>query len=76
MIESVSWEQLYCKEEVGKREKLCEGVVGRRLGEGAGHGGVSTVTLMNQCQWSDEKIIKKQASAVLNTAKSKRPSTV
>ncbi len=41
--------------------------------EGAGRGGVSNITLMNQCQWSDEKIIKKQASAVLNTAKGKRP---
>lgn len=28
---------------------------------------------MNQCQWSDEKIIKKQACAVLNIAKGKRP---
>lgn len=43
------------------------------LVEGAGCGGVSNITLMNQCQWSDEKIIKKQASAVLNTAKGKRP---
>lgn len=31
------------------------------LVEGAGRGGVSNITLMNQCQWSDEKIIKKQA---------------
>lgn len=28
---------------------------------------------MNQCQWSDEKIIKKQTCSVLNTAKGKRP---
>lgn len=28
---------------------------------------------MNQCQQSDEKIIKKQARSVLNTAKGKRP---
>lgn len=41
--------------------------------EGNGRGGVSNITLMNQCQWSDEKIIKKQACAVLNTAKGKRP---
>lgn len=46
---------------------------GRRgLVEGAGQGGVSNITLMNQCHWSDEKIIKKQGSAVLNTAKGKR----
>lgn len=31
------------------------------------------ITLMNQCQRSDEKIIKKQARSVLNTAKGKRP---
>lgn len=43
------------------------------LVEGNGRGGVSNITLMNQCQWSDEKIIKKQACAVLNTAKGKRP---
>lgn len=36
-------------------------------------GGVSDITLMNQCQRSDEKIIKKQARSVLNTAKGKRP---
>lgn len=42
------------------------------LVEGAGRGGVSNITLMNQCQWSDEKIIKKQACAVLNIAKGKR----
>lgn len=40
---------------------------------GLAEGGVSDITLMNQCQWSDEKIIKKQASTVLNTAKGKRP---
>lgn len=40
--------------------------------ERVGQEGVSNVTLMNQCQWSDEKIIKKQASAVLNTAKGKK----
>lgn len=39
---------------------------------GAGQGGVSNVTLMNQCQWSAKKIIKKQASALLNTAKGKK----
>lgn len=49
-------------------------------GEGGGveegvlaEGGVSDITLMNQCQRSDEKIIKKQARSVLNTAKGKRP---
>lgn len=36
-------------------------------------GGVASGPLMNQCQRSDEKIIKKQAGAVLNTAKGKRP---
>lgn len=40
--------------------------------ERAGQGGVSNVPLMNQCQRSDEKIIKKQACAVLNTAKGKK----
>lgn len=55
------------------RQKL-HGEEGRwGLVEGAGRGGVSNITLMNQCQWSDEKIIKKQASVVLNTAKGKRP---
>lgn len=39
----------------------------------AGQGGGSDITLMNQCQQSDEKIIKKQACSVLNTAKGKRP---
>lgn len=34
---------------------------------------MSDITLMNQCQQSDEKIIKKQARSVLNTAKGKRP---
>lgn len=43
-----------------------------RLVGGAGQGGVSNVTLMNQCQWSAKKIIKKQASALLNTAKGKK----
>lgn len=38
---------------------------------GAGQGGVSNVTLMNQCQWSEKKIIKKQASTLLNSAKGK-----
>lgn len=48
---------------------------GGRLGGGGGlaEGGVSDITLMNQCQQSDEKIIKKQACSVLNTAKGKRP---
>lgn len=41
--------------------------------KGLAKGGVSNLTLMNQCQWSEEKIIKKQASASLNTAKGKRP---
>lgn len=44
--------------------------------EGGGcwpRGCVSDITLMNQCQRSDEKIIKKQARSVLNTAKGKRP---
>lgn len=47
----------------------------RRWGlvERAGLVGVSNTTLMNQCQWSDEEIIKKQDSAVLTTAKGKRP---
>lgn len=40
--------------------------------EWVGRGGVSNVPLMNQCQRSDEKIIKKQACAVLNTAKGKK----
>lgn len=40
---------------------------------GPAEGGVSDITLMNQCQQSDEKIIKKQARSVLNTAKGKRP---
>lgn len=57
-----------------RKEKKTARVEGRwGLVEGAGRGGVSNITLMNQCQWSDEKIIKKQASAVLNTAKGKRP---
>lgn len=34
---------------------------------------MSDITLMNQCQQSDEKIIKKQARSVLSTAKGKRP---
>ena len=57
-----------------ERERNCA-FRGKRWGlvEGAGRGGVSNITLMNQCQRSDEKIIKKQASAVLNTAKGKRP---
>lgn len=55
----------------GRKERKREGEVG--WVEGGGRGGVSNITLMNQCQWSDEKIIKKQASAVLNTAKGKRP---
>lgn len=33
---------------------------------------MSNIPLMNQCQRSDEKIIKKQACAVLNTAKGKK----
>lgn len=35
----------------------------------AGRGGVASSPLMNQCQRSDEKIIKKQAGAALNGAK-------
>lgn len=47
---------------------------GRWGGGGAlAKGGVSDITFMNQCQQSDEKIIKKQARSVLNTAKGKRP---
>lgn len=42
-------------------------------GAGPAEGGVASGPLMNQCQRSDEKIIKKQAGAVLNTAKGKRP---
>ena len=57
-----------------ERQRNCACREGRwGLVEGAGRGGVSNITLMNQCQWSDEKIIKKQASAVLNTAKGKKP---
>lgn len=57
----------------GKPEKLQ--VWRRERGEGGcwPRGGVSDITLMNQCQRSDEKIIKKQARSVLNTAKGKRP---
>lgn len=40
---------------------------------GAGREGVSSGSLMNQCQLSDEKIIKKQAGTVLNAAKGWRP---
>lgn len=62
-----------------KKPVLCEKklqvwwkVGGGRVG-GPAEGGVSDITLMNQCQQSDEKIIKKQARSVLNTAKGKRP---
>lgn len=54
----------------GKPEKL---QVWRKVGlEGDWPRGGSDITLMNQCQQSDEKIIKKQARSVLNTAKGKR----
>jgi len=53
-------------------EKLC--VENGRWGfaQKACQGGVPYITFMNQCQWSVEKIIKRQASAVLNAAKGKR----
>lgn len=59
----------------GRKERESVHVGEGRWGlvEGAGRGGVSNITLMNQCQWSDEKIIKKQDSTVLNTAKGKGP---
>lgn len=54
-------------------KKLVEGGVVVVVVGGPAEGGVSDITLMNQCQQSDEKIIKKQARSVLNTAKGKRP---